>query len=67
MSTAEITAYLAGVQVGRRADLEHVPPESVVFEVKADPSDELFRSWQRLGDKQFRYWIYRGVWEAWKQ
>lgn len=67
MSTAEITAYLAGVEVGREADRQHVPPERVPLGVSADPPNSLFEAWQRLGTEQFRKWIYRGIWDAWKQ
>ena len=67
MSTAEVTAYLAGVEIGRRADREHVPPERVPVGFSVDPPNDLYRAWQRLGTESFRKWLYRGVWEAWKR
>lgn len=67
MSTAEITAYLAGVDIGQRADREHVPPGSLVAELDFTPPQSLFQSWRQLGSDRFRYWVNRGVWEAWKQ
>ena len=67
MSTAEITAYLKGVEIGREAERIHVPPETVPFNWTMDDADPLFAAWRRLGTDQFRKWVNRGVYDAWQQ
>lgn len=67
MSTAEITAYLAGVEIGRTSAVVRVDPQTVPIPGIGDANSEVFQAWRRLGDAQFRYWALRGVGDAWQQ
>jgi hypothetical protein len=67
MSTAEITAYLAGVDLGRRADVVKVAPSTPEIPDGAILDSELVHACRFMTAEEFRYWLLRGVGDAWRR
>jgi hypothetical protein len=67
MTTAEITAYLAGVDIGRTADVVKVDPSMADIPDGAVLAPEVAWACRFMSGEDFRYWLVRGVGDAWKQ
>jgi hypothetical protein len=67
MSTAEITAYLAGVDLGRRADVVTVDPSTPEIPDGAILDPGTAWACRFMTAEQFRYWLLRGVGDAWRR
>jgi hypothetical protein len=67
MTTAEITAYLAGVDLGRRAEVIIVDPDGPKIPDGAVLAPETAWACRLMTADQFRYWLLRGVADAWRQ
>jgi hypothetical protein len=64
MSTAEITAYLAGFELAAEA-AHHLESGAPLPDVDERPmAGELLGAKARLGDVRFSYWVLRGCREA---
>jgi hypothetical protein len=67
MTTAEITAYLAGVDIGRSAEVVTVDPTLDDIPDSALLAPQVAWECASMTAEQFRYWLLRGVGDAWRQ
>lgn len=64
MSSAEITAYLAGIELARRSEVVKVSPYELPLDMTVDPQDPLYAAWRKLGTQAFKDWLVRGIGDA---
>jgi hypothetical protein len=64
MSTAEVTAYLVGTSMAADHRAELLAGGELVPLTPAGTSEEVLSALERLGAKQFGYWVLRGVNDA---
>lgn len=64
MSDAEITAYLIGAEIGRRAVANDPAGASGNEPVALAADPDGLESYRRLGSATFKSWVLRGVQDA---
>jgi hypothetical protein len=67
MSNAEILAYLAGVDIGRASEVVTVAPTMTDIPDGTLIDPEVAWNCREMTADQFRYWLLRGVADAWRQ
>lgn len=67
MSTAEITAYLAGVEIGRSASVIVLDHGQVSTPEAPGCPPEVLEACKGMHPDEFRRWLLRGVGDAFKQ